>query len=103
MKELEEQKQAPIEIREEQQQKKELKLIGSLLRRPGQTLFEINLTTGEINPATYKAETLELKGIREKVNVNLNTRLKVEVKENCYYIQALNKKNAIRKFNKRTA
>lgn len=71
------------------QNKKENKLIGRQLLRPGHTLFEVNTKTGEINPATYKEVMAKFNG---------GTSLKVDVKTGCVYVQALNKKNALKRY-----
>ena len=71
---------------------KELKYIGSVMHRPGHTLFEINLNTGAIKEAT----------IERKVSIGMDGnpvfQSKVQVNAACYYLEALNKKNAKRKF-----
>lgn len=94
MKELE--KLNPIEIREEQQQKKEIKCIGSQRAVKGLTLYEFNKTTKKIRRAEFKKEDLVLNSLSDKVTLSK----KVVVKENCVYVQALNKSNAMRKINK---
>ena len=71
---------------------KELKYPGSILHRPGHTLFEINLNTGVIKEAV----------IESKVSVGLDGKpvfqSKVQVNAACYYLEALNRKNAKKKF-----
>lgn len=95
MKELEALKQEPIEIREEQQQKKEIRFIGSQRSVPGHTLFEYNYKTNELQKAKFKIDTLEIKSLSID-HLQLNHK-KVIVNENCYYLQALNQKNALKK------
>ena len=75
----------PDEISVEQEQKKELKYMGSTVVHPGHTLFEVNLQTSEIRPAEF--DTVEF-GTGRKV---------VKVKQDHYYISALNKKNVAKK------
>lgn len=96
MKELEALKQEIIEIREEQEQRKELKFIGSQRKIIGHTLFEFNYKTGSIKPASFKTETLEIKSLSDDKS-SRDSHRKVEVNEHCFYIQALNKRNAVRK------
>ena len=71
---------------------KELKYLGSILHRPGHTLFEINLNTGVIKEAV----------VESKVSVGLDGKpvfqSKVQVNAACYYLEALNRKNAKKKF-----
>ena len=98
MKELEPIEQIPIEIREEQEQKKEIRFIGSQRSVPGHTLFEYNYATKELNKAKFKIDTLEIKSLSIE-HLKLNHK-KVIVNENCYYLQALNQKNAIKKLKK---
>ena len=75
---------------------KELKYIGSILHQSGHTLFEINLNTGIIKEAVITREVsvgIDGKPIfKRKVNIN----------KECYYLEALNVKNAKKKFLKMT-
>ena len=74
-----------------QQQRKEYRLIGSQRRIPGLILFEYDLTTGELRRASMKTEIgLTLDG-------KLNRTSKVNSRELCLYIQAINEQNAMRK------
>lgn len=70
--------------------KKENKLVDTQRRVLGHTLFEYNVMTGEINPAD----------INRKVELSFKTltpiyRQEVQIKPNCIYRQALNKRNVI--------
>lgn len=73
------------------QQRKEYRLIGSQKHIPGLVLYEYDLTTGELRPADVKT-TLSL-----TVDGKLDSSRKVNSKELCLYVQALNKENAMRK------
>lgn len=74
-----------------QQQRKEFRLIGSQRRIPGLILFEYDLTTGELRRASMKKElTLQIDGTVDK-----NSR--VDSRDLCLYIQAINEENARRK------
>ena len=53
-------------------------------------MFEINLITKEINKAKFKEVAFVLGG---------ENRLEVNKQEDCIYISALNKKNALKKLN----
>lgn len=99
MKELEIRTQSDIEIREEEQQKKEVKMIGQQRKIPGLTLFEFNKKTGAIKPATYKKQSIEINSLVPKKNA-VAFHHKVEINEECFYIQALNSKSAIKKLKK---
>ena len=73
------------------QQRKEYRLIGSQKHIPGLVLYEYDLTTGDLRPADVKT-TLSL-----TVDGKLDSSRKVNSKELCLYVQALNKENAMRK------
>jgi len=57
--------------------------------RPGHKCFEINMETLECVEASYERE----------VNFNQPDKLKVVIKPNCSYINALNKQNALKVYN----
>jgi hypothetical protein len=89
-----------IEIQEQQQQKKEIKLIGQQRKIKGLTLWEFNHKTKELKKAKYQKIDVNLKSLSTKdEDINFNHR--VIVNENCLYFQALNEINARRKINKR--
>lgn len=79
----------------QRERRKEVKLVGSQLIKPGLTLFECNLSSGKISPAKYYKHEAQLLGLK-----TIEVRKSVLVKDNCIYIQALNNKNAHKKFNK---
>lgn len=81
---------APSELVAEQ--RREFGRIGAQRRLPGLTLYEYDLTTGEIREATVETEaTLRLDGPVGRSG-------RVDAKELCLYVQALNIENARRKF-----
>ena len=85
------QKEQRPEVRTEvvQQQQREYKLIGKLRRRPGHTVFSLNVKTGEIKPAPMVCDaTLTMSGKTEK--------RRIDIESDCIYRQALNKKNFIK-------
>ena len=84
-----------IEIVEEQQQKKEIKLIGQQRKVPGLILWEFNETTRLIQRAKYKMTNVFISSLSMSTESITHTH-KVVVNENCVYIQALNLKNAIK-------
>ena len=74
------------------EQRKEISRVGSVRRLPGLKLYEYDLTTGEIREADVQTEaTLKLDGPVGRSG-------KVDAKELCLYVQALNRENAARKF-----
>lgn len=80
-------KRDSLEVLKKQQ--KELTLVGSERKIKGLNLFEFNKATGEINHAEYiQNDTFTIGSAGES---------KVFVRPNCIYIQATNKKNALRK------
>ncbi|MBO5933039.1 MAG: hypothetical protein J6Q19_04865 [Bacteroidaceae bacterium] len=83
-------------IRTEVKQKKqsEFHLIGNQNKTPGHKLFEFNKTTKMIREADIKADAiLDCYG-------TIHKETKVFVKQDCFYIQALNRKNAEKKLKK---
>lgn len=68
---------------------KQNRLLASERRQPGHILFEVDTQTGEAIPATFKEIF---------ANYTAGNGLKVEVKAGCVYIQALNKKNALKRY-----
>ena len=74
------------------EQRKEISRIGSVRRLPGLKLYEYDLTTGEIREADVQTDaTLKLDDPVGRTG-------KVDAKELCLYVQALNRENAARKF-----
>lgn len=81
---------APEELVAEQ--RKQISLVGSQRRIPGLRLYEYDLTTGEVREASVENEaSLRLDG-------PVGTTGRVDVKELCLYVQALNETVAVRKF-----
>jgi len=84
-----------VEIVEEKQQKKEIKLIGQQRKVPGLILWEFNEKTKVINRAKFKLTNVFISSLSMSTESITHTH-KVIVNENCVYIQALNLKNAIK-------
>lgn len=83
---------APVEQVAKKQQ--EYHLIGKQRKVRGHILFEFNKQTKEIKPAVInRTAILQMDG-----TVKYNT--KTDVKQDCFYIQALNTKNAEKKLRK---
>lgn len=74
---------------------KEYKLVGQQRKVAGHTLFEFNKSTKEIKPADVKRECIIDFGTSKPIY-----RTKTDIHENCFYIQALNVKNSIKKLKK---
>ena len=65
----------------------------------GHTLFEIDLEKFTIVEATYERTDVQLKRVGEAANLK-EVKNRVMQKPNCIYISALNKNNALKKFQK---
>ena len=76
------------------EEKRQVKFINSERKVPGHIMYEHNPATGEIKPATYKEAEIEFTG---NLHTPSRTRLKLVVNDGCDYVQALNKRNAIKK------
>ena len=79
-----------------QEQRKEYKFIGSQKAQRGHILFSINLKTFEIKPAIITS-----KSAMNIVSKKMEHKNEVKIEPDCYYIQALNKKNVIKKLIKK--
>lgn len=66
------------------------KQLGSVPVHPGHSCFELNLTTGEVTLAKYTQQDVNFdsKQVRKRIDTN----------PHCLYVTALNKRNAIKKF-----
>jgi hypothetical protein len=82
------------EIRIVKEQEKEYKFIGSLILKPGHSIFKYNELTWEITlPEINRQIAVKLDGKPIK-------KQKILFEPNCIYIAALNKRNAERKIKK---
>jgi hypothetical protein len=75
--------------------KTDVKLIGRLKPKPGQTCFKLNLCTGEVSIATFESKDIHYSKI---VKGDMVVRNKLLVEKDCIYTTALNKFNAIKHF-----
>ena len=86
-----------------QQQEKQTILSKTERRIAGLTVYEQNTVTGEIKVAELQPIVVPAKTIMvfsSKIKIGGCISYDVVMKEDCRYVQALNKKNAIKKFNK---
>ena len=83
-------------VRQEQvaKKQKEYKLIGKQRKVPGHTLFEFNKKTHEIRPAQVTRDA----ALTTTGKPVFHTR--TDIHEDCFYLQALNIKNAEKKLKK---
>lgn len=73
--------------------KKEIKYIGSQRPIPGLTLFSYNTSTGEIKKAPMKSTAILVRN-------GVSFKKEVLIEKDCIYLQALNRKNLIKKIQK---
>lgn len=73
------------------QQRKEYRLIGSQKHIPGLILFEYDTTTGELRQASVRRE------VEIGLNGAIGAKHRVDSKDLCLYVQAINKEVAMRK------
>lgn len=94
-----------IEINVEQEQKNNVVFLGSRLKTPGHILWEYNLATKELNPASYAKTTFTVTTFNRRVNMERLLKLnnRVDIRQGCVYLQALNRSNAIKKLEKHYA
>ena len=78
------------ELHSQKEIEKKKVFLGSATVRPGHRCFEVNTKTNDIVEAEYKYEATYGKATKKTVTT----------KEDCVYILALNKKNALKHFNK---
>lgn len=91
MKETQSHNQDTLKVAEERQVEKKKQLIGKARLHKDHKCFEIDLKTGVI----YFAKVLETVHIINGKPVN---KMRIDVKENHYYVNALNVKNAKKVF-----
>lgn len=94
MKEITEKDRAQIEVSVEEQEIKEMTIIGSDRIQKGLTLFEYNMKTNKIERAEFEKEDVHFTPDKK---THLEHRRKIVVKKDCLYVQAMNKKNVIKK------
>lgn len=92
MKEFEPNNPEQIELRVEKQHKKAVDFVGSFIKYPGHTVWEINLKSQEITPAEFSEEVVDF--------TTGAIKRKIIAKPAHWYCSALNKKAAFNKFNK---
>lgn len=86
---------AQIEAVEKKQN--EYKLIGRLTKVPGHTLYKFNATTREASKATVEMRSGYFYDTEKGPKMQIKHRFSVKVEKDCYYEQALNMKNFIKR------
>lgn len=84
-----------VEIVAEQQQKKQIKLLGKQRKIRGLKLWEYNSSKNELKEAKFRRTNVVISCLN--YSYDRTETHKVIVNENCVYFQALNRKNAERK------
>lgn len=80
-------------------QKQAHRFLGTVIRRPGLTLFEYDSKSKTVREA--EINTQHFYSYNAKRNTfSVSTTSRVQVRDGCMYVQALNLKNAIRKVRK---
>lgn len=80
-------------------QKQKYRFLGTMIRRPGLTLFEYDSKTKTVQVAEVNTQQFyPYNAKRNKFSVSSTSR--VQARDGCMYFQALNLKNAIRKVRK---
>lgn len=76
--------------------------INSIVPHKGHKVWEIDLTTGKAKEAEYKETNVQLNSGPKTIlrGGDTTTRKTLIIKDKCYYIPALNKKTALKKFHK---
>lgn len=88
-----------IELYQQEEEKREIKLIKTERKIRGHILWEFNERTRKLNRAKFRVQK-----ILEITSFNINEikfRDKIDIKENCYYFQALNYTNALKRLKKK--
>jgi hypothetical protein len=96
MRELEQHTKVEIHQETNKQQIKEQKFLGRLNPKRGHTLWKINIVSMDIEKAIFDTDTIVLDSLDGAENQLKKRKLIVE--DGYFYISALNKKNAIKKY-----
>jgi len=97
---IDKEKKDIINFEKKAEVKKELMMVRSERKIRGLALFEINKITKEIKLAEFIQRDFILDFTKPNPAKDLLGKIKVKLNINCVYIQAINKRNALKKFNK---
>lgn len=91
-----------VEIHQQQRkrQQQEYKHINRINHNPGHILYSINTVTGEIKPAEFQVIDSITWEQALMVARGVGVPRRVIVEKDCVYIEAMNEKNAIKRFNR---
>lgn len=97
MKELEQKVTDEVqEVRQTKEERQE-KFIGQILPYSGHKVFSLNKVTGELKEAKFTKIAIDFSDAKAG---QISGHKRIDVEENCVYCSALNKKNAIKRFEK---
>lgn len=111
MKEIQQKEKDKVVITKQAEQEKQLKLVGRIRPHKGHTIFEVNLSNGEVRKAEFedsvaryapKTEGRSLRAHVERFDTIASNPVsrKVKVNPDCIYVSALNLNNLFRKLKK---
>lgn len=75
------------------EQHKQIRRVDRIVPHPGHSIFEVNCITGEVKKVEYARGNVVI----DPKGKPRTTPGKLIVNKDCYYVSALNKKNAIKK------
>ena len=96
MKELEQHHKVEIHQEANKQHEKQQKFLGSIKPKKGHTLFKIDVNSWNIDKAKFETDTIVWDGVGDAKNQLKKRKLIVE--DGYFYISALNKDNAMKKY-----
>ena len=88
-------KEDNVEIGIVEEERKEIKLIGSQRRIPGLTLWEIDDVKKTYCKAQFEKQNIELDFTKD-IDGQTKLRQKVLLKDDCFYVQKLNEKSLLK-------
>ncbi len=96
MKETQLQSKEEIKLHAEKQIEKQTKLVFRMRPHYGHKCWQYNRDTQELSLAEFESQAIDFKAA---ANGEVALKRKIVVKDNCIYVTALNKKNALKHVN----
>jgi hypothetical protein len=97
MNELKIKEKDKLEVQQEKQQESKLIHDAVIVPHRGHKIYEININTNEINEANFEKKDYVFNPKWTRLSAS-NSESTIIKNSNCFYVSALNKKNAIKKF-----
>jgi O-glycosyl hydrolase len=91
---------AKAQIEAVERKQNEYKLIGQMVRVPGHTLYKFNTVTRTASRAEVEVSAYSWLN-PENMKIESDRKSRVKVEKDCYYEQALNMKNFIKRLRRR--